>query len=401
MLASRNIKLATDVNFEHFARDVTIAAPELRAARIFGVPADDDGFIPTDRFGVVLGVDDVSCGRPRHLLRRQARKPCSGAGRHGCRVDRGLCRRGTHARAVQARPSRVACVREREPLGSPRPRRSARSRAGLAGSAVVAACEDLCTPSRPGPRRARAAAPTALALGRPDANLPNADEHRRRATALSRRIATARDGGEGRGDRRCESACERAHHVRAGRSCGRVHRARRGVRDDHARRFELAPVRNRTARSRGDLLARTDSGRRRGSGALHRQQLDLDGLGESPRHHAPALAQLGDRVRRQLRRCSRHGRSRLLRTPVHVRARRRRQHGSDDRVGQDEPRVRSGDRARRTVQRARLSCGLAVLQRAYDHRQDSCDRPADRSVRRRAGSSTALRTCTSSPTGSS
>ena len=59
MLASRNIKLATDVNFEHFARDVTIAAPELRAARIFGVPADDDGFIPTDRFGVVLGVDDV------------------------------------------------------------------------------------------------------------------------------------------------------------------------------------------------------------------------------------------------------------------------------------------------------------------------------------------------------
>ena len=59
LLASRNIKLATQVDFQHFARDLTIAAPELAAVRIFGLPADDDGFIPTDRFGAVLGADDV------------------------------------------------------------------------------------------------------------------------------------------------------------------------------------------------------------------------------------------------------------------------------------------------------------------------------------------------------
>jgi sulfide:quinone oxidoreductase len=59
LLATRSIKLATDVSFERFPRGLTIAAPELRAARIFGLPADDDGFVPTDRFGAVTGVDDV------------------------------------------------------------------------------------------------------------------------------------------------------------------------------------------------------------------------------------------------------------------------------------------------------------------------------------------------------
>ncbi|MGN6799208.1 MAG: hypothetical protein ACTHKS_13810 [Gaiellaceae bacterium] len=59
LLASRNIKLATEVDFEQFERDVTIAAPMLRAARIFGVPADDDGFIPPDRYGAVNGIEDV------------------------------------------------------------------------------------------------------------------------------------------------------------------------------------------------------------------------------------------------------------------------------------------------------------------------------------------------------
>jgi sulfide:quinone oxidoreductase len=59
LLASRNIKLATDVDFDRFDRGATIAAPELRAARIYGLPADDDGFIPTDRFAAVLGLPDI------------------------------------------------------------------------------------------------------------------------------------------------------------------------------------------------------------------------------------------------------------------------------------------------------------------------------------------------------
>lgn len=59
LLASRNIKLVVDVSFERFARETTIAAPELRGARIYGLPADDDGFVPTDRFGLVFGVEDV------------------------------------------------------------------------------------------------------------------------------------------------------------------------------------------------------------------------------------------------------------------------------------------------------------------------------------------------------
>lgn len=59
MLASRNIELETDVVFDRFARGVTIAAPELRAALVYGIPVDGDGFIPTNRFGAVVGVPDV------------------------------------------------------------------------------------------------------------------------------------------------------------------------------------------------------------------------------------------------------------------------------------------------------------------------------------------------------
>lgn len=59
LLASRSVRFATDVDFGGFPRDVTISAPELRAARIFGLPADDDGFIPVDRFGLVAGLKDV------------------------------------------------------------------------------------------------------------------------------------------------------------------------------------------------------------------------------------------------------------------------------------------------------------------------------------------------------
>lgn len=59
LLASRNIQLVTEVDFETFPRGETIAAPELRAARIFGLPADDDGFIATDHFGAIFGVEDI------------------------------------------------------------------------------------------------------------------------------------------------------------------------------------------------------------------------------------------------------------------------------------------------------------------------------------------------------
>jgi sulfide:quinone oxidoreductase len=72
LLASRNIRLEVNVRFDRFARGVTIAAPELHAARIYGIPADDDGFIPTGRFGEVVGVDDVhaagdvTCSEVKH-----------------------------------------------------------------------------------------------------------------------------------------------------------------------------------------------------------------------------------------------------------------------------------------------------------------------------------------------
>ena len=53
-----------------------------------------------------------------------------------------------------------------------------------------------------------------------------------------------------------------------------------------------------------------------------------------------------------------------------------------DRDREDGPRVRSGDRARGVLQRARLPRGLAELQRTQCRRQDPRDRAADRSLRR-------------------
>ncbi len=37
-------------------REFTIAAPGLQALRIYGIPADDDGFVPVNRFGAVQGL---------------------------------------------------------------------------------------------------------------------------------------------------------------------------------------------------------------------------------------------------------------------------------------------------------------------------------------------------------
>jgi sulfide:quinone oxidoreductase len=59
LLASRNIKLLTGIALARFPREATIAAPELRPARLYGIPADDDGFIATDGFGAVVGVPDI------------------------------------------------------------------------------------------------------------------------------------------------------------------------------------------------------------------------------------------------------------------------------------------------------------------------------------------------------
>jgi sulfide:quinone oxidoreductase len=59
LLRSRDIDLVTEVGFDRFTGDVTIAAPELRASRIHGIPADDDGFVPTNGYGAVVGVQGV------------------------------------------------------------------------------------------------------------------------------------------------------------------------------------------------------------------------------------------------------------------------------------------------------------------------------------------------------
>lgn len=58
-LASRRIKVVTEVEFARFQRGVTISAPVLRAGRLFGVPSDDGGFIPIDPFGAVVGAPAV------------------------------------------------------------------------------------------------------------------------------------------------------------------------------------------------------------------------------------------------------------------------------------------------------------------------------------------------------
>lgn len=60
LLAARGIELETSVDFDDEVRPgVTLAAPELVADRIYGVPADDDGFIPVNHVGAVHGIADV------------------------------------------------------------------------------------------------------------------------------------------------------------------------------------------------------------------------------------------------------------------------------------------------------------------------------------------------------
>lgn len=60
LLESRHVAVAVGYDFDcQLRRGVTVAAPELVASRIYGVPADEGGFIPVDRFGAVAGLADV------------------------------------------------------------------------------------------------------------------------------------------------------------------------------------------------------------------------------------------------------------------------------------------------------------------------------------------------------
>jgi len=60
LLEDSGIAVATNVDFDSWSSPgLTIAAPELWAERIHGLPADDDGFLPTNGFGAVHGVRDV------------------------------------------------------------------------------------------------------------------------------------------------------------------------------------------------------------------------------------------------------------------------------------------------------------------------------------------------------
>jgi sulfide:quinone oxidoreductase len=60
LLHEHRIELATGTDFEDWrSESVTIAAPELVGNRIYGIPADEEGFIPINRFAAVKGVKDV------------------------------------------------------------------------------------------------------------------------------------------------------------------------------------------------------------------------------------------------------------------------------------------------------------------------------------------------------
>ncbi len=60
LLERRAIEVETSFDFgRQPRREVTIAAPELHADRLYGVPADEDGFIPINRFGAVQGLAHV------------------------------------------------------------------------------------------------------------------------------------------------------------------------------------------------------------------------------------------------------------------------------------------------------------------------------------------------------
>jgi sulfide:quinone oxidoreductase len=54
--------IAVEAGFDFAAqprREITIAAPALHAQRIYGIPADEDGFVPVNRYGEVHGLPDV------------------------------------------------------------------------------------------------------------------------------------------------------------------------------------------------------------------------------------------------------------------------------------------------------------------------------------------------------
>ena len=140
----------------------------------------------------------------------------------------------------------------------------------------------------------------------------------------------------------------------------------RDLRDHRHCRRRRAALRRLAPARRARILARPDPRRRRGRGALHRQQPDRDGVG-GPEASRP-------------RACSATGRSC---TPGTSSARSRRPGSSSsasstirqgcsggagavDRDREDRPRLRAGDRARRALQRARVPGHLAQLQRAHD-----------------------------------
>ena len=60
LLERRGIAIEVGVAFDREAkREISVAAPGLYARRIFGIPADDDGFVPVNRFGAVHELADV------------------------------------------------------------------------------------------------------------------------------------------------------------------------------------------------------------------------------------------------------------------------------------------------------------------------------------------------------
>lgn len=65
LLAARDVEVEPDAAFGagsaawSRAGDVVVAAPDLRANRIHGIPADEDGFVPVNRRAAVQGLADV------------------------------------------------------------------------------------------------------------------------------------------------------------------------------------------------------------------------------------------------------------------------------------------------------------------------------------------------------
>lgn len=60
LLRAHGIRLETNADFpEDASTTLVIAAPILSGDRIYGIPADDDGFIPTNRLGAIHGTRNV------------------------------------------------------------------------------------------------------------------------------------------------------------------------------------------------------------------------------------------------------------------------------------------------------------------------------------------------------